>query len=651
MAVNINVLSQWDDKGIRAAQNDLDKLKSKTQATSQKLAQGASLVGAGILAGAGAIGVGLFQIGTQFDDAFDRIRIGTGLTGPALEALQNDMKAVAGSVPATFSDASTAVTEFSKRLNLTGQPLQDLSKQVLELSRMTGTDLKTNIDAVADVMANFGVTSADQGGKLDVLFRASQRSGVAVADLATQMSSAGVVLRDLGLSFDQSAALLATLGKAGVDVSDVMPGLSRAMATAAKEGRDASTVFSETFNAIKNSPSDVEAAGVALEVFGAKAGPRLAALIREGKVSFEEMQAALANGDGIMKASADTNDFAEKLTTLKNRVFLAIEPIATRVFNAIGDAVERLAPKIEQLTHFMQENGETMKIVAGIIGGIVLVVLAAYTAQMIAAAAATVAATWPILAIVAAIALLVAGVIYAYNNFEWFKTAVDTAWDVIQKVIDFAWNNVIKPVFKAIAWYVENILIPGYKFLWEAVKTVFGAVGDIISFVWNKIISPVFDFIKEGVGTVIDVFGGIKDGLSEAFSTVFDIITWPFRTAFNFISDAWNNTVGKLSFGVPDWVPFIGGKSFKMPTLPTFAKGGMFNTSLDGGQGLAVLHDNEMILNPQQQAALFGGRGLGGGDTVNVVINTVAGDPVAIERIVVDAIGRANKRGATALVP
>lgn len=650
MAVNINVLSQWDDKGIRAAQNDLDKLKSKTQATSQKLAQGASLVGAGILAGAGAIGVGLFQIGTQFDDAFDRIRIGTGLTGPALEALQNDMKAVAGSVPATFSDASTAVTEFSKRLNLTGQPLQDLSKQVLELSRMTGTDLKTNIDAVADVMANFGIASADQGGKLDLLFRASQKSGVAVSDLATQMSGAGVVLREIGLSFDQSAAMLATLGEAGVDVGDVMPALSKSLATAAKDGRDASAVFAETFNAIKNSPSDVDAAGVALEVFGAKAGPRLAALIREGKLSFDEMQAALANGDGIMAASADTQDFAEKLTTLKNRVFLAIEPIATRVFNAIGDAVEQLAPKIEQLTQFMLKHGTQVKIAAGIIGGIALVALAAYTASMIAAAAATIAATWPILAIIAAIGLLVAGVIYAYNNFDWFKTAVDTAWQVIQQVIDFAWNNVIKPIWAAIAFYIENILIPYYKMLWEIVKFVFQAVGAYISFVWGNIISPVFNFIKGGIETLIGVFGTIKDGVSTAFSGVFDIIYTPFKTAFNFIADAWNDTVGKLSFTIPGWVPILGGKSFDMPKIPKLHQGGIFQAPMSGREGLALLQDGEMVLTQQQQAALLSS-GAGSGDTYNVVINTVAGDPVAIERIVVDAIGRANKRGATALVP
>ena len=283
MAVNINVLSQFDNKGIKAATAELDRLKAATESTSQKMLQGAQFAGAAMLAGAAAVGAALYGIGEQFDAAFDHIRIGTGATGDVLEGLKGDMKKIASEVPTSFGDAGTAVTELNRRLGLSGQPLQTLSEQLLELSRMTKTDLTGNIAAVAQVMQNFNVATGDQSGKLDLLFRASQKSGVSVAELASQMSDAGVVLRDLGMGFDQSAALLATLGKAGIDTGDVMPALSKSMATAAKQGKDASVVFSDTIAAIKNAPNDVAASGVALEVFGAKAGPKLAAMIREGK--------------------------------------------------------------------------------------------------------------------------------------------------------------------------------------------------------------------------------------------------------------------------------------------------------------------------------------------------------------------------------
>ena len=778
MSVFIDVVSKFNDAGITKARNELDKLSDATASSSQKLMKGAAVAGAGILAGAGAVAVGLYAIGSQFDDAFDGIRISTGATGPALEALQNDMKAVAGAVPASFGDAGTAIGEFNRRLGLTGAPLQTLSSQVLELSRITKTDLGSNIEAVSSVMQNFGVDAGSQSSKLDLLFRASQASGLSVQELAGSMSGAGVVLREVGLNFDQSAAFLATLGKAGIDASDVMPALSKSLAVAAKNGKDASAVFTDTFNAIKGAPNDVAASGIALDVFGAKAGPKLAAMIREGKLSYEEMQAAIAGGsDTILGASSDTQDFGEKLTLLKNRVFLAIEPIATRVFAAIGDAMDQLGPKVEQLTAWLTEHKEVMLVAAGIIGGVAVVAIAAYAASMASAAAATIAATWPILAVVAAIAAIVAaawwvwtnwdkiwtwikdhpalavlaaivaapvvgfialigGLKYLWENWQWIwddikKIAVAAwgylkpvwdaivayvtnvlipgylllwdgiklVWEWISSAVSNAWNNVIKPIWDAIYAFIVDYLIPYYQLLWAVAQEVWTAISDAVSNAWNNVIKPIwdaiygfvvnylipywqtlwnvaqtvwsaisgaistawgiisgaFESIKTGISTVWGFFETAKNIISGVFTNIADAIKAPFEGAFNAVKTLWNDTVGGFSITIPDWVKYTGvgapfaGKTFSIPKMAT---GGIFNVAPGGGgAALAVLHDNEMVLNPQQQKALFSGQGLGGGQQIVVNINTVAGDPDAIERVVIDAIARANRRGATALVP
>jgi phage-related protein len=442
-------------------------------------------------------------------------------------------------------------------------------------------------------------------------------------------------------------------------------------------------------------------------------------------------------------------------------VFLAIEPIATRVFNKIGELMDTLGPKVDQLTKFITENGDTVKIVAAILGGVFVVGLGAYVAAQIAAfaatvtaagglvaytgaaiaaAAATIAAAAPFILIAALIAALVAGVIYAYKNFETFRKVVDAAWQGIQKaisfawnnvikpiwdlilfyiqnilipyvtllfnvykkafeiimaVVQFAWNNVIKPIWDKIYWYIQNILIPYVTLLFNAYKKAFEIIMAVVRFAWNNVIKPIWDKIYwyiqnilipylqilwnvvqavwnaisgaintawniikgaffniiSGIATVWGFFQTAKNIIGSVFSNIADAISGPFRTAFNFISDAWNNTIGKLSWSVPGWVPVIGGNTISAPKLPRFADGGIFNAGMRGGSGLAILHDNEMILNPQQQKALFSGKGLGGGPAINVTINTVAGDPDAIERIVIDAIARASRRGATVLVP
>lgn len=66
----------------------------------------------------------------------------------------------------------------------------------------------------------------------------------------------------------------------------------------------------------------------------------------------------------------------------------------------------------------------------------------------------------------------------------------------------------------------------------------------------------------------------IPGWIGKAFSKIADVISWPYRKAFNLISDAWNNTVGRLSWTVPGWVPFIGGNTISVPNLPHFHTGG-----------------------------------------------------------------------------
>ena len=581
MAVSFDLVAK-----LRADTQDfVTGLKSGEGATksfNEQMMSMSKLVAVGAVAALAVGGAALYKLGETFDSAFDDIRVSTGATGPVLEALQDDMKAVAGAVPASFGDAGTAIAEFNKKLGLTGAPLQTLSAQVLELSRITDTDLKGNLDAVSQVMQNFGVDSTQQSSKLDLLFRASQASGLSVQELATTMSGAGVVLRELGFNFDQTVGFLASLKKAGVDASDVMPALSKTLASAAKDGKDANTVFNETFNAIKNAPDGVAASSAAMEVFGAKAGPKFAALIREGKISFEEMTASLASGgDTIMGASADTQDFAEKLTMLKNRVFLALEPIATKVFNKIGELMDTLGPKVEQLSAWMTENGDTMKIVAGVLGGVMVIALAAFTAGMIASAAATVAAGAPFIAIGVAIAALVAAVVYLWNNW-------DQVWGWIMNhkaiaiVIAILGGPIIAPIFALIA--VAKFLWANWKTIWEGIQTITGVVVSItiayykaiiayIMFMWNnfQILWDVVQNVWSGILTAIDaawtviqvIWGAIQTGIGflvaywqflwGVVKTVFGAIVGAIQSAWGFMSGVFESIKNGIA-GVAGWI-------------------------------------------------------------------------------------------------
>lgn len=117
----------------------------------------------------------------------------------------------------------------------------------------------------------------------------------------------------------------------------------------------------------------------------------------------------------------------------------------------------------------------------------------------------------PITWIIVGITALVAAIVLVATKTTWFQTAWKNSWSAIQTAAENVWN-------------------------------------------WVK---------------------ALPDRLANTFSSVANAISRPFIEGFNAIARAWNNTVGSLSWTVPDWVPAIGGNSISAPKLPTFHSGGV----------------------------------------------------------------------------
>ncbi len=136
-------------------------------------------------------------------------------------------------------------------------------------------------------------------------------------------------------------------------------------------------------------------------------------------------------------------------------------------------------------------------------------------------------------------------------------------------------------------------------------------------------------WIKTAASNTWGFIKSIPGGIQSAFSKVGSFISAPFRAAFNFVSRAWNNTVGQLSWTVPSWVPGIGGASISVPKLPTFHSGGIV-------PGVAGTPVPIMALAGERVSSMAGaGRG--------ALVTVAAGDELvrALLRLIADEVGRA----------
>ena len=129
-----------------------------------------------------------------------------------------------------------------------------------------------------------------------------------------------------------------------------------------------------------------------------------------------------------------------------------------------------------------------------------------------------------------------------------------------------------------------------------------------------------FRDVVDSIGRALKAaFTGVVDAIKTAVSTYIGI----YKGLFNGIAKAWNNTIGKLSFKVPSWVPGIGGKGFDVPNIPELANGGIVNSPT-----LALIGEAgpEAVVPLDRMGSM----------ATNVTINVNGGDPNAV----VDALRR-----------
>jgi len=340
------------NKAISSASSSMKGFGDVAKTVSKVAAVAVTAIATGTI----AAGKALIDVGNDFKAAQNTIRIGTGATGQDLQDLYGTMKEVYKSVPTTLEDASTVIADYNTRLGLTGTALQGLSTQALQVSKMLGEDVAGIVEESSQAFQQWHVSTENMGGAMDYIFKVSQSTGVGFTALMSDMQGYGAQLQDLGYSFEEAAALMGQLDKAGVNSGEVLKAMKKSVTTMAKEGKSASQGMKEYTDAIKNAGDATEATRIASEVFGARAASTMSAAIRNGTLDVEGLTAALKTSkETINSAAWDTYTFADKWQLVKQNLETAIEPLATSLVDALAGAmpyitqvVEDMAPKIEE---------------------------------------------------------------------------------------------------------------------------------------------------------------------------------------------------------------------------------------------------------------------------------------------------------------
>ena len=342
----------------------------KTAGTKMSESLGKSMTSAGTALTKGvtgpltAIGAAAVSSWKSVDEGLDTIIQKTGASGEAMEEMEGILKDITTSIPTDFATAGAAIGDVSSLFGVTGKELEELSGQFLKFSQVNGTNVSSSIKSVQGAMAAFGMDASDASDALDILNKVGQDTGVPMDQLASALLSNGTALQEMGFGFNTATGFLANLQKSGVDSSAVMTGMKKALQNATKEGKPLGEALGEIQKKMVGAGSDTEAAQAAMELFGNKAGPAIAAAVRDGRLSFDELSNSVTDwGDSVSTTFEDTKDPMDDFTTTLNELKLlgsdlveSAGPMIVDIMGSLADGAEKAAEAWNGLSPEMQDT-------------------------------------------------------------------------------------------------------------------------------------------------------------------------------------------------------------------------------------------------------------------------------------------------------
>lgn len=571
-------------------------LAEKYQTTTANIANAAGISTAAAQKISGAFldtaGKTIFS-GQQIGTAYASVAGQLGATqGHALNAAQamTVMNAAMDLAEATGTDLNTATTSLAAVMQSFGEKANMaamVSTTLYNGARMTGVGVDTLSQAVDKAktklggmsppveqltgllvdMANHGETGRAAMSALTTSFTAFLKPASDVATAQANLKAASDALppslKALAAGVQSGAVSYETADKAAQNMGYTQYSLmekflsASSAATTASQAQekmgvtavDASGHMLPLGNIIGQLQTQIKGMGTAQAIAQltadgfSGASAKLVGVIQAGPAAFQKATAAVV-GSNSAHAAAERQaaTLKDQLETLK----AAAEDYATK----LGEV---LIPKIQSVISFFEKHKAIAEVLAGIIGGVLVVAIGAWGVSMAKAFGAkaldsirglvlgfqeltgaeleadAAADANPFGLIVIAVAALVAAIVELVAHWT-------TVWNTIKSVFDQA-VAFLRSGFGTLVVMLTGPLAPLIE-LGLHWQTVFGAIRDIVTTVWG-VIKPIFDLIRDVIQVqltvAITVFKGLWQAMWIIIGTVIQTVWGIVQPIFNLI--------------------------------------------------------------------------------------------------------------------
>lgn len=504
-------------------------------------------------------------------------------TGKASDGLSDKLKTAGAAIAAV----GVGLTAYSKHAT---NSYVDYVKQTNSISRITGEAIDVT-SRLQYVFQRSGI-AADQSAQVFGIFQkqivktneATAEQAQKQAELTNKIEAARIkiaaITKDTQLHGDATGANKNQVEALNIAIAGYQKQLGEGATALQKLGvetkdnegkaRSFSEVLLDVADKFKQLPNGAEKTALSMQLFG-RQGKDLIPVLNKGRDGIKELQdqadklgltLSTKNVDSVMKyieANKKLKDAQQQLTT-------AVGQEALPMWQKLADAqvwltkkFGELPPGVKQATAAVLAFGGPVLTVSGSVltfasdlGGAIDTVRMFAQSSKVAAIATKVqaAAQWllnaamsanPIALVVIAIAALVAGFLWAYNNIKPFRDFMNGLFKGFMDVVKVVWDWITQnwPTLLAILAGPVGLAVLLIVQHWETIKAAFAAAWEFIKSVWSgywAFYAAIWNGIVTIFSSVVSFFAGVFSGAWNAVRSAFNGVT-------GFFAGLWNSIV------------------------------------------------------------------------------------------------------------
>ena len=362
MAIFIPLVTKFDSKGLDGAKRAL--------ANFQNFAVDVGRVAATAVA---AVGVASVREASQFETTFAKIQGLVGLTADEIADLEKAARDLGPQFGKSGNEAADALF-FITSAGLRGASAVDVLESSLKGSAIGLGNVEDIANAATAAMNTYGESNLSGTEAVDTLAEAVRLGQFAPEELAGALGRVIPISAELGVSFQETAGLIAGLTRGGLSASEAVTGIRGAMQAVLKPTGESAAMLEEYGFSAEGVRDSIEQDGLLAtfgrlreafgendedftRLIGSQEGLNaILALTGENTETYTEIVAEMTDGIGILdEAMAITAD------TAQFKFDSAMATARDSLIEIGGSILEKLLPHLDSFIDWMNEHGPAIE--------------------------------------------------------------------------------------------------------------------------------------------------------------------------------------------------------------------------------------------------------------------------------------------------